>query len=175
MSRTLVAASRKIKHMFECRLDVSGKPCYKSHKRSIEHTFDSSPKGTEMALATTLPRTARPVRTASSARSARAAGTRQPIRLTSRGRAAVFFLLSVITLLLVMVAIGGTSADASATSGGPATASVVVQAGDSLWTIAKSLQPNGDPRSMMQTLVELNGLGSSPLIPGQQLIVPIAG
>lgn len=128
-----------------------------------------------MALATTLPRTARPVRTASSARSTRPSAAHQPIRLTSRGRAAVFFLLSVITLLLVMVAVGGTSADASATAGGPATSSVVVQAGDSLWTIAKSLQPNGDPRSMMQTLVELNGLGSSPLIPGQQLIVPIAG
>jgi LysM repeat protein len=175
MTGTLVATARKIKHMFECRLDVSSKPCYTSHMRSIEHTFDSSPKGSEMALATTLPRTARPVRTASSARSTRPSAARQSIRLTARGRAAVFFLLSVITLLLVMVAVGGTSADASATSGGPATSSVVVQAGDSLWTIAKSLQPNGDPRSMMQTLVELNGLSSSPLIPGQQLIVPIAG
>ncbi|MGI9137114.1 MAG: LysM peptidoglycan-binding domain-containing protein [Candidatus Nanopelagicales bacterium] len=128
-----------------------------------------------MALATTLPRAARPVPATSSARSARPSGARQPIRLTSRGRAAVFFLLSVVTLLLVMIAAGGTSADASATAGGPATASVVVQAGDSLWTIAKSLQPNGDPRSMMQTLTELNGLEGGALIPGQQLIVPIAG
>ena len=125
-----------------------------------------------MALATTLPRTARPVRAAHSARSTQA---RQPIRLTARGRAAVFFLLSVVTLLLILIAAGGTTADASATAGGPATASVVVQAGDSLWSISKSLQPNGDPRSMMQTLVELNGLKGGELIPGQQLIVPIAG
>lgn len=122
-----------------------------------------------MALATTLPRTARPVRTT------RATTARQPIRLTARGRAAVFFLLSVVTLLLILIAAGGTSADASATAGGPATGSVVVQAGDSLWTIAKSLQPNGDPRSMMQTLVELNGLHGGELVAGQQLIVPIAG
>jgi len=125
-----------------------------------------------MALATTLPRTARPVRVA---QPARRSADRQPIRLTARGRAAVFFLLSVITLLLILIAAGGTSADASATAGGPATASVVVQAGDSLWTIAKSLQPNGDPRSMMQTLVELNGLKGGELVPGQQLIVPIGG
>lgn len=125
-----------------------------------------------MALATALPRTARPVRAAQAARSAQ---TRQPIRLTARGRAAVFFLLSVVTLLLILIAAGGASADASATAGGPATASVVVQSGDSLWTIAKSLQPNGDPRSMMQTLAELNGLEGGQLIPGQQLIVPIVG
>jgi nucleoid-associated protein YgaU len=97
------------------------------------------------------------------------------VRLTARGRAAVFFLLSVVTLLLVMIAVGGTTADASATPGGPATASVVVQAGDSLWTIAKSLQPNGDPRAMMQTLADLNGLQGADLVPGQQLIVPIEG
>jgi LysM repeat protein len=87
----------------------------------------------------------------------------------------VFFLLSVVTLLLVMIAVGGTSADAADSVGGPATASVVVQAGDSLWAIAKSLQPNGDPRSMMQTLVELNSLNGGELVAGQQLIVPIGG
>ncbi len=128
-----------------------------------------------MALATALPRTARPVRTPRSVRADRATRTRQPVRLTARGRAAVFFLLSVVTLLLVMIAVGGTTADASATPGGPATASVVVQAGDSLWTIAKSLQPNGDPRAMMQTLADLNGLQGADLVPGQQLIVPIEG
>lgn len=127
-----------------------------------------------MALATALPRTARPVRATAPTRS-RSAGGRQPVRLTARGRAAIFFLLSVVTLLLVMIAVGGTSADASATKGGPATASVVVAAGDSLWSIAKSLQPNADPRSMMQTLVELNGLQGADLTPGQQLIIPIAG
>jgi hypothetical protein len=173
MTRTLVAPIQKIKHMFECRLDVSPKPCYTSHMRSIEHTFELPPKGTQMALATALPRTARPAR--ATAPTPRSTGSRQPVRLTARGRAAVFFLLSVVTLLLVIIAVGGSSADASDTQGGPATASVVVQAGDSLWTIAKSLQPNADPRSMMQTLAELNGLQGADLTPGQQLIVPIAG
>jgi hypothetical protein len=37
------------------------------------------------------------------------------------------------------------------------------------------LQPNGDPRSMMQTLVELNSLNGGELVAGQQLIVPIGG
>lgn len=128
-----------------------------------------------MALATALPRAARPMRSTSPARTSRRSAPRPPVRLTARGRAAVFFLLSVVTLLLVMVAVGGTSADASDSTGGPATASVVVQAGDSLWTVAKSLQPNGDPRAMMQTLVELNGLDGGSLVPGQQLIVPISG
>jgi len=125
-----------------------------------------------MALATTLPRTARPVRTRQNSSTRQA---RQPIRLTARGRAAVFFLLSVVTLLLLLVAVGGNSADASATDHGPATASVVVEAGDSLWTIAKSLQPNGDPRGVMQDLIDLNGLSGRDLVPGQLLIVPIGG
>jgi len=143
--------------------------------RSIEHTFESSLKGTQMALATTLPRTARPLRMAQSTRSNGLTGVRQPVRLTARGRAAVFLVLSVVTLLLIVMATGGTSADASATSDGPATASVVVQSGDSLWTVAKSLQPNGDPRAMMHTLAELNDLTGADLVPGQQLIVPITG
>jgi len=128
-----------------------------------------------MAIATTLPRTARPLRIAQSTRSNGPEGARQPVRLTARGRAAVFFLLSVVTLLLIVIATGGTSADASATPGGPATASIVVTSGDSLWTVAKSLRPNGDPRAMMHTLVELNNLQGADLVPGQQLIVPIAG
>lgn len=169
MTNRLEGDTPKIKHMFEYGLDVSDPTCYKSHMRSIEQTFERTPKGylplkgTDMALAlpiTAAGSTARPVR------------KHAPIRLTARGRVAVFFLLSVITLLLVMLAMGGTTADAANTSAGPATATVVVQPGETLWSIAKHLDPQGDPRAMVQRLAELNDMQGTTVAAGQQLIVP---
>ena len=47
---------------------------------------------------------------------------------------------------------------------------VVVQAGDTLWSIAQSLQPTGDIRPLVERLAQLNG-GHS-LIAGQTLKLP---
>jgi hypothetical protein len=51
---------------------------------------------------------------------------------------------------------------------------VLVAAGDSLWSIAQEVDPNADPREVIQLLVELNDLpGEVGLQVGQNLIVPI--
>lgn len=57
-------------------------------------------------------------------------------------------------------------ADASTTS---APVEVVVQPGDSLWTIARSLQPRGDVRPLVDRLVER--AGGVTVVPGQRLDV----
>ena len=64
------------------------------------------------------------------------------------------------------------SAPAAAGAGSSASAGshVVVRAGDTLWTIARRLQPAGDVRPLVDRLVELNG--SAPLQPGAQLTLP---
>ena len=43
----------------------------------------------------------------------------------------------------------------------------VVQPGDTLWSIAHHVEPNADPRDVVDHLVELNGSGA--LQPGQRL------
>jgi hypothetical protein len=49
-------------------------------------------------------------------------------------------------------------------------AMVVAQPGDTLWSIARTLQPAGDVRALVDELVELNG-GASLAI-GQRVLVP---
>jgi hypothetical protein len=49
---------------------------------------------------------------------------------------------------------------------------VVVRPGQSLWTVAESADPNADTRLVIQRIIDLNGLTSNAVQPGQQLWVP---
>ena len=53
-------------------------------------------------------------------------------------------------------------------AGAPST--VVVQPGDTLWSIAAAVAPDTDVRITVDQLIELNG--SSPIVPGQELVLP---
>ncbi len=67
-----------------------------------------------------------------------------------------------------VVAPGG---DPASAPGGRATLVVhVVQPGDTLWALARRLQPTGDVRPLVDRMVELNG-GSS-LEVGQRILLP---
>ena len=92
-----------------------------------------------------------------------------PLRLTQRGRLALV-VLALLAFALVGFLRGGVAFGQSA----PLPAShVIVERGDTLWSIAESLTPGEDPRVMVQTLREANGLADdSPLIPGESLVVP---
>jgi nucleoid-associated protein YgaU len=50
--------------------------------------------------------------------------------------------------------------------------SVVVQSGDTLWSIASSLDRGGDVRTLVDEIQELNGLRDADLMPGQTLLLP---
>lgn len=63
-------------------------------------------------------------------------------------------------------AVHAAAAPAAATSGGH----VTVHAGDTLWSIARQLQPSGDVRPLVDRLIELNG--TMTLQPGERLTVP---
>ena len=86
-----------------------------------------------------------------------------------RRRLVVLALL--VGLVLGIVSFMG-SADATPTPEGQLAESVtvVVQPGDTLWGIATELDPDGDPRALVDRLVDL--AGSSALQPGQQLVIP---
>ena len=49
---------------------------------------------------------------------------------------------------------------------------VTVSAGQTLWDLAEQLAPNSDPQDWMQDVVNLNGLSSTDLKPGQRLALP---
>lgn len=63
-----------------------------------------------------------------------------------------------------------TSAAASRAAGVAAPATVVVQPGDTLWTIAATVAPDVDVRITVDRLVALNG--GSPIVVGQELNLP---
>jgi hypothetical protein len=65
----------------------------------------------------------------------------------------------------------GTPAVAAASStGGAGATQVTVEAGDTLWSIARRVQPSGDIRPLVDRLVA--AYGTTPLQPGQQLAIP---
>jgi hypothetical protein len=61
-------------------------------------------------------------------------------------------------------------APASATASDADTTTVTVAPGDTLWSIARQMQPTGEVRPLVDQLVALNG--STPLQPGDEVIVP---
>ncbi len=94
-----------------------------------------------------------------------------PIRLTTRGRIVLALLASFI-MLGTWLTVGGGSADAATEQGIAVAGTVVVQPGESLWSIATELAPNIDPREMIMRIRDLNNLGSNHVYPGQSLTVP---
>jgi hypothetical protein len=92
-------------------------------------------------------------------------------RLTARGRL-------VVALLWVMLAAAAAFAflrpGAGFTDVGQLeTTTVVVEAGDTMWGLARSIDSGSDPRAMVDAIVELNGLRSGADIrAGDVLLVP---
>jgi len=104
---------------------------------------------------------------------------RARVRLTRRGRVVVAVLITSAMVLVAGLAwLAGTARADAAGSGPPPGSvyrglhSVVVQPGQSLWTIASRAEPSADPRGVIQEIIDLNALGSSPIQPGQRLWLP---
>jgi hypothetical protein len=84
-------------------------------------------------------------------------------------------------LVLVLALVGGvgfaamTSSLLGSDSGGlhlVGESSVVVESGDTLWSIASSLGGDTDVRDRIDEIQRLNGLESADLVPGQVLLLP---
>lgn len=92
-----------------------------------------------------------------------------PLRLTRRGMLALVF--ATVLTGLVLLAVAWASAPGGAGAGGRtgAAGSVMVQPGDTLWSIAQRTAPQRDPRQVVDQLRRLNHLNSVALTPGQTL------
>jgi nucleoid-associated protein YgaU len=97
---------------------------------------------------------------------------RVPLRLTARGRRLVLSLAvaaGVGVASLVHGLVGGDGGDGLHLAG---QASVVVQPGDTLWSIASSVAGDGDVRLVVDRIRSVNGLHGSDIAPGEVLRLP---
>ena len=83
----------------------------------------------------------------------------------------VAFGASLGALAAVMIGAGQIADASGAASAGEPTV-VVVQAGETLWGIARDAAPGHDPRGVIAQIRELNDLGTRSIVPGQAIVVP---
>jgi ferric-dicitrate binding protein FerR (iron transport regulator) len=104
---------------------------------------------------------------------------RTPIRLTRRGRIVVGALVAIgaaAAASLIWLAVAG-QAQASNHTGSQvplrdSMQRVVVEPGESLWSIAVKADPEADPRAVIPQIIELNSLRGTGIQAGQVLWVP---
>ena len=136
-----------------------------------------SPRAT--APRATAPRATAPRATAPRATAQPASGVaRTGLRLTRRGRIVVAALViigaTMAALLITLLASGGAQATnhGAARGGYQGMHQVVVQPGQTLWSIAAAAEPSADPRTVIQRIMTANALAGPGISAGQQLWVP---
>jgi nucleoid-associated protein YgaU len=98
----------------------------------------------------------------------------QLVRTSTVVRRRVAMLIASAGLVAAVVAGGGAaSADAKHQRVRSADQHVVVRSGDSIWIIARRIQPEGDVRPLVDSIVLVNG--SSAILVGQILTIPAQG
>ncbi|WP_162451931.1 LysM peptidoglycan-binding domain-containing protein [Phytoactinopolyspora mesophila] len=91
-------------------------------------------------------------------------------RLTRRGRIVV----ALIWVVLIAAAALPFAQQGNGAGSDAQTVSVPVEAGDTLWHVARAVNPDADPRPLVDAIIELNGLRSgSDIHPGDTLLVPL--
>ncbi|MEA5454537.1 LysM peptidoglycan-binding domain-containing protein [Sinomonas sp. JGH33] len=97
------------------------------------------------------------------------------LRLTRRGRFVLIAMPVFIASVFLLVGLAALWSPARAGDAAPAhldAVQVTVQQGQSLWSVASQYAPDRDPRVVISEIVDLNGLDSTRVQPGQQLMVP---
>jgi LysM repeat protein len=121
---------------------------------------------------TTAPHAA--IRHAPEVRGERAAES-SPLRLTRRGRSvAVACSVAIASLLWFAIATAAQASDhgVPAHPAGHAMSRIVVQPGQTLWSIATQADPAADPRQVVQQILTANTLTRENITAGQRLWVP---
>ncbi|MHA3703362.1 LysM peptidoglycan-binding domain-containing protein [Jatrophihabitans sp. YIM 134969] len=90
------------------------------------------------------------------------------VQLTRRGWTVLLGTAVAVAAVLVWLAYLSHPATTTGSAGGAAS-SVVVQQGDTLWSIASRVAPDRDPRAVVFDLQQANGLGDSTVVAGQVL------
>lgn len=110
-----------------------------------------------------------------SRQAARADSQPGPPQLTRRGRLVIALCAAVIASLAgLALAASASATDHGQRPGGPggSMARVIVQPGQTLWSIAVQAEPRSDPRLVIRQIIAANGLTADSLTAGQRLWVP---
>lgn len=100
------------------------------------------------------------------------------LRMTMLGRRVLACLVVAVVLCAawnLLAPLAGEWLGARAGSFSGPTAEVVVLPGESLWSIARTAQPEVDPRDTVLQIQQLNQLADSEVVAGQRLVVPAGG
>jgi hypothetical protein len=123
-------------------------------------------------------KTGRPAQSDRPVRPSTRPGPAGPVRLTRRGRVVLAGLaITVGAVALCLLSLAAASG-AQAASHGAARAGyrgmrqVVVDPGQTLWSIASAAEPAADPRAVIQQIIEANSLAGGTIQAGQVLWVP---
>lgn len=96
-----------------------------------------------------------------------------PLRLTRRGRVALFLLALALGLAGML---GNQAANAGTAAPGVPVDTYTVRSGETLWDIASGIAgPGEDVRDVVDRLVALNDLPGAALGAGQQILLPAEG
>jgi hypothetical protein len=87
---------------------------------------------------------------------------------------ATLLLMALLTPVLLVASAGAEAANhgASPAQVRAGMQHVVVQPGQSLWSIAVQAEPQADPRAVIQQIIQFNALSSEVVAPGESLWVP---
>ena len=96
-----------------------------------------------------------------------------PLVLTRRGRRVVA-ILALLPIVAVFWLMGMRNAQASdTTTPRPTMQTITFKSGQTLWSIAETVAPDQDPRATIYSIEKINGLKTSAVTAGQQIIVPV--
>ncbi|OZB80228.1 MAG: hypothetical protein B7X41_18290 [Microbacterium sp. 14-71-5] len=96
------------------------------------------------------------------------------LRITARGRRVLAALVALpVAAAIAFAALSGGSALASGEqTTGNTFATITVQPGDTLWSIAGEVAPNADPRDVIAKISQLNLVDGGVIEVGQHLAIP---
>jgi LysM repeat protein len=94
------------------------------------------------------------------------------VHLTARGKIVVLVALVAVGVALMLALSGLVGGAAAGTPAQPTTHTIVVQPGQTLWSIARDVAPAADRRETIARIIQLNALPSSGVSAGERLVVP---
>jgi LysM domain-containing protein len=97
---------------------------------------------------------------------------RNRAHLTRRGRVVLIAVAAVVALAVAGLLMGLTSGTATPRPEPVGQRSIVVQPGQTLWSIAKDVAPDRDIREVIYEIRQINGLDSAMVRSGQTLVLP---
>jgi LysM repeat protein len=97
------------------------------------------------------------------------------VRLNRRGKLARTLVVLSLAIVAASVAGGQAGADTSKSTLAAADSfiTVTVAPGDTVWSLASRVAPQGEAGALVSAIIEINSLGSGDVVAGQKIRIPL--